>query len=215
MTDNLLISLLSGQIATPQQDYLITPADSQPDSIAQEYAALRRHIFVDQQGLFAGTDRDDADDDPATTVLVATDPDGNLLGGVRLAPAHSPDVGWWTGSRLVLSPHVRGSGVGQALVRAACAWADANGVLRFDATVQQRYAALFTALGWVTLGDTDFAGVPHIRMQWPNDRFDRQVNATKAILADVLGPLTHQPLGLGPAQFRGDDGVPVGDPAAG
>ncbi|CAN5878284.1 GNAT family N-acetyltransferase [soil metagenome] len=215
MTDNLLISLLSGQTVAPQQDYLITPAVTQPSAVAREYAALRHHIFVDQQGLFTGTDRDDADDNAATTVLVATDPAGTLLGGVRLAPAHSPDIGWWTGSRLVLSPQSRGSGVGQALVRAACAWAEANGVLRFEATVQQRYAALFTSLGWIRLGDSVFAGVPHVRMRWPIDRFDRQVAATKSMLAGVLSPLTHQPLGLGPAQFRGDDGVPVGDPAAG
>jgi putative N-acetyltransferase (TIGR04045 family) len=202
-------------MAAPQQDYLITPADTQPLRVAQEYAALRHHIFVDTQALFPRTDVDDADTDPATTVLVATDPAGTLLGGVRLAPAHSPDLGWWTGSRLVLSPEARGSGVGRALVRAACAWAEANGVLRFEATVQQRYQQLFAALGWTYLDDHDFGGAPHVRMRWPIDRFDRQATATKSMLADVLDPLMKQPLGLGPAQFRGDDGVPVGDPAAG
>jgi AIR synthase-related protein len=116
---------------------------------------------------------------------------------------------------LVLSPAARGTGVGRALVRAACAWADANGVLRFEATVQQRYEQLFTRLGWNHLGDNDFGGVPHVRMRWPIDRFDRQATATKSMLADVLGPLARQSMGLGPAQFRGDDGVPVGDPAAG
>ncbi|CAN5197428.1 GNAT family N-acetyltransferase [soil metagenome] len=215
MTDNLLISLLSGETVAPQQDYLITPAGTHPDRIGQEYAALRHHVFVEKQGLFPRTDRDDADTDPATTVLVATDPAGTLLGGVRLAPAHSPDLGWWTGSRLVLAPPARGTGVGRALVRAACAWAEANGVLRFEATVQQRYEPLFTGLGWTHLADIDFGGVPHVRMRWPIDRFDRQAAATKSMLADVLGPLTRQPMGLGPAQFRGDDGVPVGDPAAG
>jgi putative N-acetyltransferase (TIGR04045 family) len=215
MTDNLLISLLSGETAARQQDYLITPADSQPGRVAEEYAALRHHVFVDKQGLFTGTDRDDADTDPATTVLVATDPAGRLLGGVRLAPAHTPDLGWWTGSRLVLAPDARGTGVGQALVLAACAWAEANGVLRFEATVQHRYEQLFTALSWTRLGHIEFRGAPHVRMRWPIDRFDRQAATTKSMLAEVLGPLSRQPRGLGPAQFRGDDGVPVGDPAAG
>jgi putative N-acetyltransferase (TIGR04045 family) len=215
MTDNLLMSLLSGETAALQQDYLITPADSQPSGIAREYAALRHHTFVDKQGVFARTDRDDADADSATTVLVATDPAGKLLGGVRLAPAHSPDLGWWTGSRLVLTPQARGTGVGRALVRAACAWAEANGVLRFEATVQQRYQPLFAELGWKHLSDNSFGGIPHVRMRWPIDRFDRQAAATISMLADVLRPISRQPLGLGPAQFRGDDGVPVGDTASG
>lgn len=215
MTDNLLMSLLSGETAAPQHDYLITPTDTQPRRIGDDYAALRHQTFVEKQGLFAKSDRDDADRDPATTVLVATDPLGRLLGGVRLAPVTNPDLGWWTGSRLVLSAYARGKGVGRALVRAACAWAEANGVLRFEATVQERYQALFTDLGWTLLGRVDVGGAPHLKMRWPIDRFDRQAASTKSMLAQVLGALTCQPLGLGPAQFRGDDGVPVGDPAAG
>ena len=35
------------------------------------YHRLRQASFVQEQGLFAGTDRDDLDDDPRTIVLVA------------------------------------------------------------------------------------------------------------------------------------------------
>ena len=213
MADYALMALMSGATVTP--DYLITPLAEQPTHVAAEYAALRHHVFVDTQQLFETTDRDHADDDPKTTVLVATDPAGRLLGGVRLAPVTDPDLGWWTGSRLVLSPDARGTGVGRALVGAACAWADANHVLRFEATIQRRYQPMFAALGWTLLGHNEFSGAPHSRMRWPIDRFARQAAATKAILGDVLGPLARQPLGLGPAGFRGDDGVPVGDPASG
>jgi putative N-acetyltransferase (TIGR04045 family) len=211
MSDYSLMALLSGQAPTAAQGYLITTLAEQPRRIVADYAALRHHIFVDSQKLFATTDRDDADDDPATTVLVATDPDGQLLGGVRLAPATNPDLGWWTGSRLVLSPEVRGSGVGGALVRAACAWAEANHILRFEATVQRRYEPMFAALGWTLLGHSELGGAPHSRMRWPLDKFAQLAVATKAMLGDVLHPLIRQPLGLGPARYRGDDGVPVGD----
>nr|WP_232374769.1 MSMEG_0567/sll0787 family protein [Mycolicibacterium mengxianglii] len=216
MADYTLMALLSGEApATARPDYLITTLAEQPDHVGGQYVALRHHVFVDTQALFTGTDRDTADEDPATTVLVATDPDGHLLGGVRLAPATNPDLGWWTGSRLVLSPGARGTGVGRALVRAACAWVDANDILRFEATVQRRYEPMFTELGWTLLGHTDFGGAPHSRMRWPLDRFERQANSTKAMLGDLLRPLARQPLGLGPDAYRGDDGVPVGDPASG
>lgn len=207
MNDYTLMALLSGEAPNLQPDYLITTLAEQSGRIADDYAALRHHVFVERQQLFASSDIDDADADPATTVLVATDSEGQLLGGVRLAPATNPDLGWWTGSRLVLSPEARGSGVGRALVRAACAWVDANHILRFEATVQQRYEPMFAALGWTLLGHTDLGGAPHSRMRWPIDRFEQQVNSTKALLRDVLRPIAHHV----PGHFRGDDGVPIGD----
>ena len=209
MTENALVALLSGEITPSQQEYLIPPLDEQPSHIAADYGALRRHVFVETQQLFDGSDRDGADTHPATTVLVAVDPIGRLLGGVRLAPATDADLGWWTGSRLVLSPDARGDGVGRALIRAACAWADANGVLRFEATIQRCYEPLFTELGWTTLGRTVLGGAPHLKMRWPIDRFARLAAATKSMLSDVLEPLGQHPAGLGPTRYRGDDGVPV------
>lgn len=206
MADYAIMALLSGEAPAVRPDFLITTLAEQPHRVAVEYTALRHHVFVDTQQLFATSDRDEADDDPATTVLVATDAAGRLLGGVRLAPVTRPDLGWWTGSRLVLAPQARGGGVGQALVRAACAWADANHLLRFEATVQRRYEPMFTALGWTLLGHTEFGGAPHSRMRWPLDRFDRLAKGTKAILGEVLRPVAHQ----APERFRGDDGVPVG-----
>src|SRR5690606_36345052 len=99
------------------------------------------------------SDADDLDDDPRTVVLVAVAPDASVLGGVRVAPATTEDVGWWTGSRLVVDCGRRTRGVGQALVRAACAYAEDNNVLRFEATVQERHAPMFTGLRWVRLGE--------------------------------------------------------------
>lgn len=199
---------LSGTLPTAvDSQFLIQPCSGTAQLAS--YRRLRRDIFVAEQGLFAASDHDDVDDDPRAVVLIASATDGTVLGGVRLAPCTATDLGWWAGSRLVVSSAARTSGVGPALVRAACAHAETHGVLRFDATVQKQNEKLFTKLGWIRRGDMDVHGAPHVAMYWPIDRIDRLVSSTKAMLAGMLAPLKAQPLGLGAKGFRGDDGVPV------
>lgn len=174
------------------------------------YLALRREVFVAEQGLFAGSDADDSDDDPRRVVLVAVTAEGAVLGGVRLAPvSRGRDLGWWTGSRLVVSREARGgAGIGAALVRAACAEAEARGVLRFEASVQSRNEVLFRRLGWDRLGEVTVAGAPHVRMRWPIERLDRAARSAKAALGALLAPFAGSG-GLGGSGFVGDDGAPV------
>ncbi|CCW10045.1 GNAT family N-acetyltransferase [Rhodococcus aetherivorans] len=202
-------AVLAGPAPAPPPGFLVRAAAHAGDVAA--YHRLRRETFVLEQGLFAGSDRDDLDDDPRTVVLVAAAPDGAVLGGVRLAPAtDGVDLGWWTGSRLVVDSRSRhGGGIGRALVRAACAYAESHGVLRFDATVQAPNEPMFTRLGWVRRDDVVVAGAPHVLMQWPLDRIERLVRSTKSVLAQVLAPLDRGPDGLGGNGFRGDDGAPV------
>jgi putative N-acetyltransferase (TIGR04045 family) len=197
-------------VAAPAAEFLVGIADA---AEVEAWRRLRRDAFVDEQGLFDGTDRDDLDDDPRTVVLVAR-AGGNVVGGVRLAPVGAQDVGWWTGSRLVVAPSARNAlGVGSALVRAASALAEQLGVLRFDATVQVRSSVLFRRLGWERTGTCVIGGVDHLRMRWPIDRHQRLVDATKALLETVLEPHTawaSSPDGaLGGAGWVGDDGAPV------
>jgi putative N-acetyltransferase (TIGR04045 family) len=205
------LSILAGTRihAAPAPGFLIRIAESPADLAA--YRRLRHDAFVLEQHLFAGSDADDVDDDPRTVVLVAAAADGTVLGGVRLAPRCEPDLGWWTGSRLVTTAAARSAGVGPALVRAACAHAESAGVLRFDATVQRRYAAMFSALGWEDHGDCLVAGQPHASMRWPLHQMQRLADATKSFLGDALAPLRAVPGGLGPDGFVGDDGVPLPD----
>lgn len=153
-----------------------------------DYRRLRRDTFVHEQGLFAGHDLDDRDADSRTVVLVAKDHDGTVVGGVRLGPVgDGPDIGWWQGSRLVVARRARGPhGIGAALVRAACARAEAAGVLRFDATVQTRNEALFQRLGWRSVRPITVAGAPHTLMRWPVGRIAAQAAATKSALGPLL-----------------------------
>jgi putative N-acetyltransferase (TIGR04045 family) len=181
----------------------IEPARSPADLAG--YHGLRHEIFVLEQGLFTDNDRDQRDDDPRTIVLLARDADGQLLGGVRLGPVDDgPDLGWWTGGRLVVAPGARRAlGIGAALVRAACARAEAAGALRFEATVQAGNAALFHRLGWHTVRAVTVAGTPHLLMRWPIDRIGALVRSCKAALGPLLAGI------VGGAGFVGDDGAPV------
>ena len=203
------LSILAGTRAhaVPAPGFLIRRAERAADLAA--YRRLRHDAFVTDQRLFVGSDADDVDDDPRAVVLVATGPDGAVLGGVRLAPRCEPDLGWWAGSRLVTTAPARSAGVGPALIRAACAHAESAGVLRFDATVQRRHAGMFVALGWEDHGECLLAGQPHASMRWPMRRMQRLADATKSFLGEVLSPLRDVPGGLGPVGFLGDDGVPV------
>ena len=175
------------------------------------YHRLRHQAFVAEQGLFATDDRDQVDADPRTVVLIARGGEGQILGGVRLGPAtDGPDLGWWRGSRLVVSRRSP-LGVGSALVRAACARAENAGVLRFEATVQARHREFFGRLGWQPL-TTDHEPdqptaryrTPHLRMRWPIGRIAGQAAAAKRDLGTLLAGLS--PGGRG---FVGDDGAPV------
>ncbi|MEH0654032.1 GNAT family N-acetyltransferase [Streptomyces scabiei] len=183
--------------------FRIAEADGTGDLVA--YRELRRAAFVQEQGLFVHHDLDDRDTDPRTVVLVAKDPENTVVGGVRLCPVgDGPDLGWWQGGRLVVARRARGPhGIGAALVRAACARAEAEGVLRFDATVQARNEVLFRRLGWQRVRDTTVAGVPHVLMRWPIGRVAELAAATKSPLGPLLTALASPP------GFVGDDGAPV------
>jgi putative N-acetyltransferase (TIGR04045 family) len=189
----------------------VEPACGRADLDA--YRALRREVFVAEQGLFHRDDADWRDEDPRQQVLVARDSDGDggVLGGVRLGPATpGPDVGWWAGGRLAVRPGGRRArGTGTALIQAACAHAESAGALRFDATVQPDREPLFSRLGWQRVRPVAVAGAPHLLMRWPIGRIAALARATK----EQLGPLL---AGLGPggavpggAGFTGDDGAPV------
>ncbi|WP_199906977.1 MSMEG_0567/sll0787 family protein [Aeromicrobium chenweiae] len=204
--------ILTGLRPAPAPTFVVSQAETRAE--LDEYRALRREVFVAEQGIFARDDGDRVDDDPRTIVLVARTTDGTLLGGVRIAPAvEGRDIGWWTGSRLAVSAAARThAGIGGALVRAACARAEAQGALRFDATVQAQNEPMFRRIGWSTVSTVDVHGRPHVHMLWRIDRVERLARATKAALGALLeglGSDAPDAAGLGGSGFVGDDAAPV------
>jgi putative N-acetyltransferase (TIGR04045 family) len=204
-----VLTALGGPRAEPVSrstsgDVWIDQADGAEDLAA--YHRLRHDAFVAEQGLFAGSDLDDVDAQPDVVVLLARTADGEVVGGVRLAPAIAGvDLAWWRGSRLVVSPTARRVSlrIGAALVDAASARAVQEGALRFDATVQAGREAFFTRLGWQVVRTSTLQGAPHVEMRWPIDRIARLAHEKAAIGALFAEA---RPGGAG---WVGDDGAPV------
>lgn len=128
-------------------------------------ATLRRRVFCEEQGLFAGDDRD-AIDETALTIVALSDlcgiPDA-VVGTVRI---HEPEPGLWIGSRLaVAASHRKAGSLGAALIRMAVCTAAGRGCRLFRAHVQSRNALLFRRLRWKTLEEVTLHGHPHHHMQ--------------------------------------------------
>ena len=129
-----------------------------PAELAAHFA-VRREVFVERQGLFAATDRDAHDDDPATLHVVGRCGD-HVAGAVRLYP-YGPD-GLWKGDRLAVLPGDRVRKLGAMLVRFAVATAGERGGTRMVAQIQLANVAFFERLGWACAGPVGLAyGVPH------------------------------------------------------
>lgn len=120
--------------------------------------AIRRQVFVEEQGFFDGTDRDQRDDDDATIHVIALC--GGVAGGaVRLYPLD--EHGLWKGDRLAVLPAFR-YGLGKPLVRFAVRSAAERGGRIMVATVQERNVGFFEHLGWRrTGGPADYLGHAH------------------------------------------------------
>jgi putative N-acetyltransferase (TIGR04045 family) len=128
-----------------------------------DHHRVRHSVFVDEQGIFAGSDRDTHDDDPATLHVLGL-VDGEPAGTVRLYPVGD---GLWKGDRLAVLAAHRTSGLGGPLVRFAVATAGAAGGRRMIAHVQAPNERFFLRLGWIRIADVDYVGHPHVRMEIP------------------------------------------------
>jgi putative N-acetyltransferase (TIGR04045 family) len=121
---------------------------------------VRRRVFVDEQRIFAGSDRDRHDDDPRTVHVVGL-VDAVIGGAVRLFPL--PGAGHrWQGDRLAVLAEHRAHGLGAPLVRYAVRTAGELGGSVMVAHIQLPNVAFFTRLGWRRDGDVEaYAGLPH------------------------------------------------------
>jgi putative N-acetyltransferase (TIGR04045 family) len=136
-----------------------------PDELAAHHA-IRRAVFVAEQGVFAGSDADARDADPATLHVLGLV--GGVPGGtVRLFPVDPADpAGDWQGDRLAVLPEFRTSGLGRPLVRFAVATAGALGGATMIAHVQPANQTFFRRLGWAQDGEPEiYVGRPHLPMR--------------------------------------------------
>lgn len=125
----------------------------------ERHFAVRRTVFVDEQALFPGDDRDDRDDDPRTMHVVGTVA-GVIGGAVRLYPLD--DAGLWKGDRLAVLSELRHGLLGAELVRFAVRTAGGRGGARMTAMIQLPNVRFFEVLGWRASGAVEpFHAVDH------------------------------------------------------
>lgn len=128
---------------------------------------VRHAVFVDEQRIFAGSDRDARDAEPATLHVLGL-VDGEPAGTVRLYPLDGG--GLWQGDRLAVLTAHHAAGLGAPLVRFAVATAAAAGGDRMVAHVQPANERFFVRLGWTRIADVEYVGHPHVRMEIPLPR---------------------------------------------
>jgi len=157
-------------LATAHELITCRPAASAAE--LAEHHAIRHEVFVNEQKVFSGSDRDAHDEGRAVIHLLGRCGD-TPAGAVRLFPVDETGR-VWQGDRLCVLPPFRTRGLGAPLVRCAVATAGALGGATMIAHVQLPNVKFFRHLGWRPEGDTEiYAGREHqpmvIELPSPDD----------------------------------------------
>jgi predicted GNAT family N-acyltransferase len=124
---------------------------------AARLAAIRRTVFIDEQGVLEALEWDEQDATAAHLLALADD--GSPIGCARLL--QDGHIG-----RIAVLPAWRGRGVGHALLAAAEDAARARGHAVVALSAQTHAAGFYARAGYVAEGEVyEEAGIPHIAMQ--------------------------------------------------
>jgi putative N-acetyltransferase (TIGR04045 family) len=129
------------------------------DELAAHYF-VRHRVFVEEQRIFVGSDRDGHDSCVDTIHVVGLV--GPIVGGaVRLYPLDA-GAARWQGDRLAVLAQYRALGLGAPLVRHAVRTAGSRGGQLMVAHIQLSNVTFFKRLGWRVDGAVEtYAGLPH------------------------------------------------------
>ncbi len=124
---------------------------------APHLSAVRRTVFIDEQGVPEALEWDEHD--AAALHLLATTIEGLPIGCARLLP--DGHLG-----RMAVLPAWRGQGVGQTLLAAAIHAAKNRGLATLKLSAQTHAAAFYARAGFIPVGEEyEEAGIPHVAMQ--------------------------------------------------
>jgi predicted GNAT family N-acyltransferase len=124
---------------------------------AEHLAAVRRAVFIDEQGVPEALEWDEHD--AVALHFLATTLDGSPIGCARLLP--DGHVG-----RMAVLPAWRGHGVGHSLLAAVLNAARACGHAELRLSAQTHAADFYLRAGFVTEGtEYEEAGIPHVAMR--------------------------------------------------
>lgn len=127
-------------------------------------AALRRQVFCTEQKIFEDDDSDEVDNFaiPIVAISLFGVAAFEVVGTVRIHPAHSEGSDIWWGSRLAVARAYRKLGaIGAGLIRLAVSSAHGFGCREFYGNVQSQNAELFHHMHWQTVSENETFGRPH------------------------------------------------------
>lgn len=123
--------------------------------------AIRRTVFVEEQGVSEALEIDGRDDEAQHLLALR---DGDPVGTLRLRWVEDGRVAKI--ERVAVLPRARGAKVGQILVEAALSWsrtADAEAAMLHAQTIVQGF---YARLGFIAFGPEFIEdGIPHVAMQ--------------------------------------------------
>jgi len=124
---------------------------------AEHLAAVRRAVFIDEQGVPEALEWDEHD--AVALHFLATTLDGSPIGCARLLP--DGHVG-----RMAVLPAWRGHGVGRSLLAAVLNAARVRGHAELRLSAQTHAAGFYLRAGFATQGtEYEEAGIPHVAMR--------------------------------------------------
>ncbi|HZA65770.1 MAG TPA: GNAT family N-acetyltransferase [Geminicoccaceae bacterium] len=125
--------------------------------------AIRRAVFVREQGVSEALEIDQRDDEACHLLALRA---GEPIGTLRLRWLERGRIAKI--ERVAVARQGRGSGVGQALMSAALARAEADGATEARLHAQTVAQAFYAKLGFAAFGPVfDEDGIPHIAMRRP------------------------------------------------
>ena len=123
---------------------------------------IRREVFVDEQGLFNGSDMDE--NDSCSIHLIAKQKE-KVIGTVRIYK-EKKEGDHWVGGRLAVEKNFRATNAGSALVKEAMKRVKKKGCRVFTAHIQEKNIPFFLKLGWEPMEPVkSHFGRPHQKMQ--------------------------------------------------
>ena len=124
---------------------------------AARLGAVRRAVFIDEQGVPEALDWDEYDAVSAHWLAIAGN--GKPIGCARLLP--DGHIG-----RMAVLPDWRGRGIGRGLLAAILRTAQARGYRTLRLSAQTHAAGFYARAGFAALGpEYEEAGIPHVAMQ--------------------------------------------------
>lgn len=125
-----------------------------------ESIAIRRRVFIDEQGVPEADELDGRDAECAH--FLARDPRGAAIGCARLRPY----AGRHKVERVAVLPELRSGGLGRALMDAVEAHARELGARELVLHAQAAVVGFYEKLGWTSVGPRfEEAGIAHQKME--------------------------------------------------